>query len=153
MVAERFKILVDELAQQLSVKLEPDTHNACRLQFKDGLVLSMQPNSTLDTLRVVVEIATPGQGRYREAILKEALRANGLPYPHVGTFAFSPKTDMLLLCDQLPMEELSGQRLAEIIKQLSDKAREWKESIARGETPVLRGVQSARASEGVFGLK
>lgn len=154
MVAERFKILLDELSQVLSIRLEPDVHNACRLQFKDSLVLTMQPNPTLETLRVIVEIATPGQGRYRETLLKEALRSNGLPPPHIGIFAYSPKTDSLLLCDQIPMEELNGLRLSESIKQLSEKAREWRECISRGETPIVRGTHpSGSTGEGVFGLR
>jgi hypothetical protein len=153
MVAERFKILLEELGQAMNIALEPDVHNACRLHFKDDFNLTMQPNPALDTLRVIVEIAKPGEGKYRENLMREALKNNGSPPPRVGIFAYSPKADMLLLCDQIPMEELNGLRLAEIIKQLTDRAREWKEAISRGEIPVFRGKSPTGFGSGIFGLR
>jgi hypothetical protein len=153
MVTDRFGALIEELSTALKIKLTPDSHNACRIRFKDKLEVYLEPDTSGDLLQMVIDIGTPGEGRYRENLLREALRANGLPFPRYGTFCYGQKADTLLLFDFLPIEDLNGTRLADVINQLSDKARVWRESIAHGELPPFQSGKSGSRPEGVFGLR
>ena len=154
MVTDRFGALIEELSTALQVKLAPDSHNACRLKFKDKLEVYLQPDATGDELQIVTEIGKPGDGKYRQEIFREALRSNGLPPPRTGIFCYGQKTDTLLLYEFLPMDDLNGIHLADVIAQLSDKARVWRESISRGELPPYRSGRSGSGSrtEGFMGL-
>ena len=153
MVTDRFGALIEELSTALKIKLAPDSHNACRIRWKDKLEVYMEPDVSGDMLQVVIEIGKPGDGKFRENILREALRANGLPFPRYGTFCYGQKNDSLLLFDFLPMEDLNGTRLADVITQLSDKARVWRDSIAHGELPPYQSGRAGSRPEGVFGLR
>jgi len=153
MIEDRFGALVQELSDVLHIPFSPDAHNACRIEYPDSIALTLEPDPLGEALIVVIEIAVPGDGKYRENILKEALRANGLPFPRNGSFCYSHKKDMLLLTEQLPFEDLSAQRLAELLESLLEKGRLWKESIDHGEIPPIHTAGEAPARPGgIFGL-
>jgi hypothetical protein len=153
MVTDRFGALIEELSTALKIKLAPDSHNACRIRFKDKLEVYMEPDGPGEMLQILLEIGKPGEGRFRENIFREALRANGLPFPRIGTFCYGQKTDSLLLFEFVPIEDLNGTRLADIITQLSEKARIWRESIEHGELPPFQSGKGGSRPEGVFGLR
>lgn len=153
MVTDRFGALVEELSTALKIKLAPDSHNACKIRMKDKLEVFLEPDPLGDVLQIVIDIGKPGEGKFRENILREALRANGLPFPRLGTFCYGHKVDSLLLFDMVPMEDLNGARLADVINQLADRARLWRDSIAHGELPPFQSGRSGTRPEGVFGLR
>jgi hypothetical protein len=153
MVTDRFGALIEELSTALKIKLAPDSHNACKIRFPDKLEVYLEPDTSEEQLQVLVEIGKPGEGKYRENLLKEALRANGLPFPRIGVFCYSQKGDSLLIFDFLPMEDVNGIRVADVISQLSEKARIWRDSISRGELPPFQSARASQRAEGLFGLR
>ena len=70
MVTDRFGALIEELSTALKIKLAPDSHNACRIRWKDKLEVYMEPDVSGDILQVVIEIGKPGDGKFRENILR-----------------------------------------------------------------------------------
>jgi hypothetical protein len=156
MATDRFSALIEELSSATKIKLAPDAHNACTIRYPDKLGVRMDPDPSGEFLYVLVEVAKPGEGKYRENIMQEALRANGLPPPRKGIFCFNLKKDLLLLFDQVPFEELTGQQLADVLESLCQKARIWRDAISRGEVPSYDAGESPRAasrSEGMFGIR
>jgi len=149
MIDDKFGALLQELSDVLKIELTPDSNNNCKIEYPDKMVITMEPNVLGDHLRLIVEIDKPGDGRYREEVLKEALLANNLPPPRNGIFCYGAKSNLLLLYDSISFEDLSGVRLAEIIDILLKKGRQWKESIQRGELPTHRSIES---KGGMFGL-
>ena len=97
MVTDRFGALIEELSTAMKTQLTPDSHNACKIRFPDKLNVYMEPNASEDEVQVIVEIGKPGEGKFRENIFRESLRANGLPPPRLGIFCYSQKEDSLLL--------------------------------------------------------
>ncbi len=153
MVTDRFGALLEELSEVLKISLAPDANNACKIVMPDKLEVYMEPDLLGDTLQLVIDIGKPGEGKFRENIFREALRANGLPFPRLGTFCYGHKVDTLLLFEFLSMEDLNGARLADVINQLSDKARIWRDSIAHGELPPAHSGRPGTRPENVFGLR
>ena len=157
MITDKFGNLLQELGQILKAKLEPDKNGACLLRFKNGLQVQLELGSRGENLMLVCDLGELSQGRYRENIFREALKANGLPPPRSGIFAYGKKTESLVLYDQLLLEELSGQKLADFLRSFTQKAELWKTSIARGEVPSFMGNelsfgQTGGAPGGLFGL-
>lgn len=153
MITDRFGALIEELGTVLRVKLTPDSNGACLIRFKDQLGVYLELDSLGEGVQIMVEIGKAGEGKFRENILREALRANGLPPPRTGIFCYSQKKDSLLLYEPLPIEDLTGGRLAEVITQISEKARLWRDSIARGELPPFRSTVGRSTSSGFMGLR
>lgn len=156
MITDKFGSLLEELGQQIKTPLKPDKNNACLLKFKTGIQVQLELNERDETVIIVSDLGTLTFGRYRENVFKEALKANGLPPPRSGIFAYSKKNEVLVLCDQIPIDQLSGQKLADYLQLFTQKAELWKTSISRGEVPSFMGNEisfgAAQRTSGMFGL-
>ena len=160
MITDRFGALLEEVSKLINKRLVPDAHNVIILRLPDKVGVFIEPDRLGEAVNVIIEIASPQQGRYRENIFREALKANGLPPPRNGIFAYGFKTDTLLLSEQLPFDDLNGIRFLEIITALLQKARIWKQAIEKGEIPSYQstelsfGMKSSPAPrlKGIFGL-
>lgn len=138
MLTDQFAILIDELGKIMQIKLAPDANNACQIRYPDGLEIRLDPDRLGEVLFVTCELGPLPQGRYRENLFREALKANGLPPPRNGVFAFNPKKEMLILFEQAPFFDLNAIKTADLLSAFSQKARIWKDAISRGDVPSFR---------------
>ncbi len=156
MVSDRFTILIEELGQALQIKLKPDANDACMIKYPDGLEIRIDPDRLGEIIYITSDLGAIPQGRYRENVFREALKANGLSIARVGIFCYNPKKESLLLFEQIPIIDLNGIRLAEITQSFTQKARIWKEGITRGEIPSYRSTEMTfgrTGGSGLFGLR
>lgn len=147
MIGDRFEALLEEVGTLINKKLVPDAHNALVLRLPDKMAIFLEQDRLGEVVNVVIEVGSPPSGPYRVNIFCEALKANGLPPPRNGLFAYGMKTDSLVLCEQLPLEDLNGPRFLEIMRSLLQKARTWKQAINNNEIP------SYQSTEQTFGMK
>ena len=56
MVADRFGALIQELSSALHIPFSPDAHNACRIEYPDGMSLTLEPDAMGELVMAVVEI-------------------------------------------------------------------------------------------------
>lgn len=156
MVTDRFGSLAEDLGKILKIKLSPDTNNCCVIKYKSGLQVTLEPTSDGTSIMIAIELGEIAPGRYRENVLREALKANGLPLPRKGIFAFSKKKDSLLIYDQLLLEELTAEKLFDFLQPLQQKAELWKTAIAQGEVPSFTANELTfnrkGGGSGMFGL-
>ena len=157
MITDKFDNLIQELGVTLKIKLKPDKNNACLLRFKNGIQIQLEVDSRGEKLVLAADLGQVPQGRYRENIFREALKANGLAPPRNGIFAYSKKNESLVLCDSIPLEELTGTKLADYLHSFMQKGELWKNAITRGDVPSFMGNElSFGASQGqpggLFGL-
>lgn len=156
MIQEIFGALLEELGQIMKMKLAPDKHNSCLIRYPNGLTVQIDQDTAADEIIVVATIGTSPPGRYRESLFKEALKANGLPPPQPGAFAYSKKTDSLVLYGHISLKELTGQRLADYLTPLIQRAELWRNAIGRGEIPSYMGTELSfgrGGGSGLFGLR
>lgn len=152
MVSDIFGTLLQELAQALKIEvLQPDKNNSCLIKFKGDISVQVELDKSGTFLVIGTDFPTVAAGRYRENLFFEALKANGMPAPpRIGTFAYSRQTDRLVLFEMMSLNDLRGDRVAEFMTPFVEKARVWKEAIARGEVPVVS--TSTTPGSGMFGL-
>lgn len=154
MVMELFESLLHEVSEELGIPdLKPDRNNACLIKLpNNGPKIQIELDAN-NFLIMGTELGFLPAGRYRETVFREALKANGLPHPHVGEFSYSKKTENLCLMTKMPTKNLTGSKIATAFGQLADKAAIWKEAIEKGEVPSILSTYSSRASgTGMFGL-
>lgn len=155
MPAHNLESLLKEIGEKIGIpNLEPTVDNNISLTLKGNNDVVLQLHKSLPLLIISFEIVEVPTGRYRENILREALKFNNLNQPHSGIFAFSKKNQKLFLFEMLPMDEISGDQVYAIIKTLSEKVTVWKESLNRGEIPTVGATSSqARSGGGIFGMR
>jgi hypothetical protein len=107
MVTDKFGTVLEELGKIYQTKLTPNQRGGCLIRYKNGL--SIQLESDGDYVMLACEIAQMSQGRYRENIFREALKANGLApsatNPRSGVFAYGKKNESLVLNDRFLLEQ------------------------------------------------
>jgi hypothetical protein len=155
MVTDAFGLLLQEVGKLLQIpKLEPDAHNSCLINFPGPISIQMEIDRSGNSLILGCDVGTLPPGRYRELVFREALRSNGLPLPHFGEFSYSKPADKLMLMEQIPMQDINGDKIISVLNPLLEKAKYWKETISRGEVPSIATTSSpSKGGAGMFGLK
>ncbi len=146
---DRFHEILQLLGQELGLTLHTDRNHACALQINEGLIVQMESDSAQERLLIASQIIEVPPGKFRENVLKEALKANALADPLVGIFAYIAKINQLVLYQYYPFDILNAQRLAGLLAPFIQTAEKWRNAIASGspgppqlETPLfLKGFR------------
>lgn len=154
MVMDLFESLLQEFSKAVNIpNLKPDGNNSCLIALPKGPKIQLDIDSSNEFFLIGSELGFLPAGRYRENIFKEALRANSLPQPRYGDFAFSQKKETLVLTAKLHLRDLTGEKIAATFTPFAEKAQHWFEAIQKGEIPALSGTFSTRkGGAGMFGL-
>lgn len=153
MVTDLFGTLLQELGKALSVELRPDEHNSCLIRFRGGLEIQIELDQQGQALLVGTDLGVVPPGRYRENLFTEALKANGMPPPRHGIFAYSRQSDHLVLFEKFSLVNLTGDKVADFLTPFMEKAKGWKEAISKNEVPVVSTTFTSHAPTGMFGLR
>ncbi len=153
MTVDRFASLLEELSNSIHFPLRPDGNNSCLLRMPGGLQVQLEMYKKNDSFLIGADLGNVPVGRYRENLFKEALRANYLPPPRYGIFAYTQQKDSLILFSLLPLEDLTGEKIAAHLMPFTQKALQWQLAIKRGEIPEIEDTSKPAASMGrLFGL-
>ena len=155
MVMDLFESLLQELGHAMKIEdLRPDEHNTCLIRFRDGgLEVQLEPFEKGEFLLIGSTIGVIPPGRYRENVFREALKANGLPPPRHGIFAYIAKSDRLVLFSMLSLREINGEKIAAFLTPYMEKALIWKQHIERGDVPIAETIGGeVRGPGGLFGI-
>ena len=128
-----FEEILEKLGKILSLSLKPDHNRACAIQIKKNITIQLQSDPSEEKLLIGCKIIDLPPGKFRENVLKEVLKANGLPDPRIGTFAYIEQLNQLFLFQYYPFEILSGERLSSLLGPFIQMAESWKEAIASGK--------------------
>ncbi len=137
-MTDRFEELLKELGVQLGISLHPDHKGACKLVFNDTLHVQLECDAHQENLLLATFICDIPPGKFRENILKDALKANS-PFPKNGTLSYSERNNKLTLFTSIRFGTLTGHKLAEILSLFVDKANQWRSGVETGHTAQLIG--------------
>ncbi len=154
MVTDFYGTILDELSKAFEIDpLKPDENNTCLLRFANGFEVYIEMEQGEKHVLIGSTLGPVAAGRYREDVFRNALIANAQPYPRYGTFAYSKEADSLALFELIPIENLTGAKVAEVIAPLIQKGVIWKETLERGDVPKISiPGTSTTPSSGMFGL-
>lgn len=155
MVTDLFGGILQELGRILEIAdLHPDRNNSCLIKLKSGMQVQLEIDPSGRFLIVGTDLGEMPPGKYRENFFREALKANALPYPNIGIFAYSRRNNHLIFFDRLFLPEINGEKIAAFITPFSEKAALWGENLTRGDVPVASQYTTASSrSGGMFGLR
>ncbi|MCB1114053.1 MAG: CesT family type III secretion system chaperone [Chlamydiia bacterium] len=147
--------LLDEFGKAVEIEnLTADENRSCLIKLpEDGPEIQLELDKPEEHLIIGCNLGFVPPGRYRENLFKTALLANALPPPRNGDFAFSKKSDQIVLTAKLSIKELNGQKIAAVWDPFIEKATLWTQAIKDGEVPAVHGAYATKSSgRGMFGL-
>ena len=151
MVAGRFDTLLQEMGAALEVEdLSLDENRTCLVHFANGLEIFFEPGEDEEELLILAKLGELQPGIYKEEVLREAMKANGYPFPRYGTFAFSTQNNNLILFKLLPIKDLNGERVASYLGSFMTRAQSWKEAIDSGQVPLAATLATSGRRGGVI---
>ena len=154
MVQDVFDSILQELGAALKIEdLHIDDTKTCLIKFENQLEVYIEPYEKDEFMLISTNLGQVPRGRYREDVFREALKANGLPPPRHGTFAYSEQSEHLILFGMLSLRELNGEKIASFLYPFMEKALVWKNAIASGDVPVADTMKTSRGPMGMFGLR
>ncbi len=148
---DQFEELLNELGAELETTLHPDKKGACKLKINETFHIQIECDAHQENLLVATFICDIPPGKYRENILKDALKANGA-FPTNGTLAYSDRNNKLVLFSYFRMASLTGKKLAEFLAAFVDKANNWRIGVETGHTSHLVSIPT-KPTSGMFGMK
>ncbi len=146
----RFEELLKELGMEYSLSLHPDPHGMCQLNIEGILHVQLSCEEEKERLLIACFICETPAGKFRENILKAALKHNYL-YPLGAILSYSEKNNQLTLFQYIPLPSLQGKKLAQTLNLFIAKAKEWRAAVETGNLQGLLSSNTPRSS-GMFGL-
>ncbi len=150
-MVDPFEALLSELGTELGITLHPDRKGACKLKINDIFHIQLESDAHQENLLIAAFICDLPPGKYRENILRDALKANW-PFAKNGTLAYSDRNNKLVLFSSLRLANLNGKKLAEFLSIFIDKANNWRIGVETGHTAHLVTAPT-KSSSGLFGMK
>lgn len=147
----QFEELLHDLGKVFHLELHIDRHNACSIQVHPHFVIQLQLDISQENLWIFSKLIDTPPGKFRENILKEALKANALPDPRVGVLSYLAATNQLVIFQKYPLQILNGERLSGFLGAFMEMGESWREAIASGQSAPVTLRQEL--SSNPFGLK
>ncbi|MCB1116766.1 MAG: CesT family type III secretion system chaperone [Chlamydiia bacterium] len=130
---DKFQELLWDLGELIELPLHVDKNHACNLLLDEKLEVQMQMDQHEENLLICAFLADVPPGRFRENVMKDALKVNADYHPF-GTLAFYEKKNLLILQQHLPVEKLNGEKLSQVLEQFLEEAIEWQQAINSGSS-------------------
>lgn len=146
-MTDRFSDLLSELGKIFQIPLALDKYNACSINVPP-LTIQLQLDPTQENLFLFTKIIELPPGRFRENVLCEALKANGLTDPRSGVFSYFAHTNHLTFYQTYPLSILSGERLSGLFGAFYEMGESWYSSIQNGQA-----APSTATKPPPFGIK
>lgn len=138
----RFDELLQELSKIFHLSLHTDKSHACSIQFHHQLTLQLQLDLAQENMLLFSKLVEIPPGKFRENVLREALKANAGSDPRIGIFGYFSHTNHLILYQRYPLEILNGERLAGLIGAFLEYGESWREAVEKGQSAPLTSKAS-----------
>ena len=151
MVSSQFGALLKEFESFFNCPLEPDNNNSCLINLENELSIQIEMDR-YGLILIGCRLGAVHMGRYRETLMRQALKSNEATLPSTGILGFSNKSNQLILFIKLNPIELNSNLIGAILPPFISKAKLWKEAITKGETPSVNSLGQSKGASGIFDL-
>lgn len=143
--------IIEILAEELDTELNLDAGNLCKIMVNDQIPVQLELDKTGENIMLGCMIMEISPGKFRENILKAALKANYAKDKGIGNFSYIPKTASLCLFEFLPLDYLSEETVFKFFTDFCNKALNWYENLQAGRIPTISS--SSTPSTNPFGIR
>ena len=132
---DRFATLLEELEKFFELSLAPDSFNACSIQIPP-LTIQMEVDESAENLLIFAKIFELPPGKFRENVLREALKANGEKDPRPAVLGYINATNHLAMHQRYPLSVLTGELLYGILGAFLELGESWASALENGNLPL-----------------
>ena len=149
-----FDELMENLSDILKRDIIPDPNNVINLVIDQTIKVQIEPDSFDEYIYIAAMIEELPPGKFREHILRDALKANYLADINPGTLSYMYKNNMLMLHQKFPLGSLDALKLIDLVKTLVERAKVWKTAINEGYSAPKEEVPTddTHAKGSIFGM-
>lgn len=133
----RFEELLQELSKVFHLALHPDKSHACSIRFETQATLQLQLDLSQENLLLFSKLVEIPPGKFRENVLREAMKTNALPDPKAGILCYLAPSNHLCLFQRYPLDILNGERLGGLIGSFLEFGDAWNKAVAGGRPAPL----------------
>jgi hypothetical protein len=137
---DRFQQLLYDLGDILELPLYSENQK-CRLSINEELEVQLEYDASKERVLIACYCVEIPPGKFRENVLKESLKANGI-FPRIGTYGYSEEKNKLALFQYVTLENQNANNFADILAQFIDRAKRVKQAVERGNPALLLEVSS-----------
>jgi hypothetical protein len=138
---DRFQQLLYDLGQIIDLPLYADQNQRCRLNINEDLDIQLEYDSSKERILFASFCCEVPPGKFRENVLKEALKANGV-FPRIGSYGFSEQKNKLALFEYISVQHLSSEKFGDLLAQFIDRAQRTKKAVETGNLLLFHEVTS-----------
>lgn len=150
---ERFNEVIFDLGKVIALPLFVDKNLACKLIIDECFPIQIEMNEESNQLIAAATLFEIPPGKFREEVLKEALKANFEIRKDGYYLAYIESKSSLALIECVSPIKLTGEKLAKRLEHMIAYAKLWKEAIDNGKTaPNIKPIQSD-GNDLPFGIK
>ena len=129
-----FEEIIENLGKELDIPLQTDNNNSCVIFVEEKISVQIDENKSKILLATFVAALPPG--KFRENVLKVALKANGIQ-KSIGVFAFHEKTTNLAMYSYIDKHDLTASILKDYLLAFVETSINWQEAIDNGNISLL----------------
>jgi hypothetical protein len=151
-----FEELIQQLGATLGVPLHIDAHGACCLQVNEKIAVQIEPESRGENVVIAAFISHLNPGKYREEVLKEALKANAhfIRTGNIGAIlSFCGHRNQLACHTYVPANDITTEKLLTSLTYLTETAISWLDALQSGQTAPAGVQMRPSASFSPFGIR
>lgn len=148
---DRFAQILFDLGKEIGTELYPDENRICQINYMDEIHLQIHYDEAIGQLLFASFLCDVPPGKYREKLLRAALRSNG-EFPRLGTLAYSERNNKLTLFEYVSAANIQSAKLLQFLQSFIEKAATWKNAVEKGlPLPVTPPKNNKDSS--MFGLQ
>jgi len=147
---DRFEEIVKELGAIVNLPLHLDKQGRVRLNVNQLFSVQLEFEPDKERILIASFLCEMPPGKFRENLFKECLKTNFF-VPTIGILGLSQRNNQLVLFDYLPIQKLTGQKLADFLTIFFQKADLWRTAVQTGVLTPITQVKSQNPS--LFDLK
>lgn len=143
-----FADIIEELGDLMDRDFTAELNHACRLLINETIYVQLEAETTGEFILATAEISELPPGRFRENILKDALKSNDLLEINRSILAYLGKENKLILFQYIPFHALTAPQLETYLSRLVSRAERWKKAIDGGRTAPDDQLEMPKTIEG-----
>ena len=139
---DRFQQLLYDLGTLLELPLYAEQNQKCCLNINEALDVQLEYDTSKERVLIASLCCEVPPGRFRENILKESLKANGI-FPRIGTYGYVEQKNKLALFEYVSLQNLPSEKFADILAKFIDRIERTKKAVDSGNLSLLLEVTSS----------
>ncbi len=150
-----FHDLIHELGEFIGEDLKVDLNQSCCIEVNQILKIQIELDPPGEIILLMAKVIELPPGKFRENILRDALKANFLAEEKEGVLSYLERQNTLVLCQNLYTHSISRDILYAHLMQFIERSSKWLAAIEAGRSSPDSGEipEGTEKKGSIFGFK